>query len=93
MPKGGDKWNADYSERTLTNVNLFDVSVVTSPAYGGNATNVDARSAQYVVTQDWRSKHNAALAKLNAIVAADKAAALADSDEAERVIQIWLDED
>jgi HK97 family phage prohead protease len=75
VPKGGDKWSADYSTRTLTDVDLFDVSVVTDPAYGGGATSVDARqlrAAQYVVTDAWRSKHMAALAKLERQLASEK---------------------
>jgi HK97 family phage prohead protease len=72
---GGEKWNADYSKRTLTDVDLFDVSVVTNPAYGGAATSVDARqlrSAQYVATANWRARHNAALAKLERDIRNDK---------------------
>jgi uncharacterized protein len=97
VPKGGDKWSKDYSTRTLTDVDLFDVSVVTNPAYGNDATTVDARqlrSAQYVATQDWRSKHAAALAKLAPIIAADRAALAeqAISDAAEREIQEWLED-
>lgn len=34
IPKGGDRWSADGSERTLTKINLHEVSVVTGfPAY------------------------------------------------------------
>jgi HK97 family phage prohead protease len=96
-PKG-QQWNADYSKRTLTDVDLFDVSVVTNPAYGGGATSVDARqlrSAHYVATQDWRSKHAAALAKLAPVIAADKAALAEDEqiEAAARDFQRWLDED
>ncbi len=40
VPEDGDEWDGD--ERTLRNVNLLDVSVVTHPAYPGTA--VDARS-------------------------------------------------
>jgi uncharacterized protein len=74
----GETWSKDYSKRTLTDVDLFDVSVVTNPAYGGDATSVDARSATYVVTQDWRSKHAAALAKLAPVIAADRTAIAAE---------------
>lgn len=98
VPKGGDKWNADYSKRTLTNVDLFDVSIVTSPAYGGDATSVAARqlrSAQYVATQDWRSKHASALARLAPVIAADRALLAEDEqiEAAARDFQRWLDED
>jgi HK97 family phage prohead protease len=78
VPEGGDKWSADYTKRTLTDVDLIDVSVVTNPAYGGDATSVAARSAQYVATQDWQARHAAALAKLAPVIAADKAALAAD---------------
>jgi HK97 family phage prohead protease len=89
----GQKWSADYSKRTLTDVDLFDVSVVADPAYGGDATSVDARqlrSAQYVATQDWRAKHAAALARLAPLIAADKAALAADTTTSAR--QQYLDE-
>ncbi|HEY7824806.1 MAG TPA: HK97 family phage prohead protease, partial [Acidimicrobiia bacterium] len=34
VPRGGDKWSGDGSERTLTGINLHEVSVVTGfPAY------------------------------------------------------------
>jgi phage head maturation protease len=34
VPRGGDKWNGDGSERVLTGINLHEVSVVTGfPAY------------------------------------------------------------
>lgn len=40
---GGESWNRDYSERTVLEVDeLYDVSVVTSPAYLD--TSVDARN-------------------------------------------------
>jgi HK97 family phage prohead protease len=52
---GGDKWDdakdergQRFSRRTLTNLNLFDVAVVTRPAYPGS-TNVGARSSAVVV--------------------------------------------
>ncbi len=93
VAKGGETWSKDYSKRTLTDVDLFDVSVVTNPAYGGAATTVAARqlrSAQYVATQDWRSKHAAALAKLAPVIAADRAALAADTTTSAR--QQYLDE-
>ncbi len=77
----GQQWNADYRKRTITDADLFDVSVVTDPAYGDGATSVAARqlrSAQYVATQDWRRRHAAALARLAAVIAADKAALAED---------------
>ena len=34
VPKGGDSWNADYTERTVSEIALFEVSPVTGfPAY------------------------------------------------------------
>jgi HK97 family phage prohead protease len=79
----GQKWSADYSKRTLTDVDLFDVSVVTDPAYGGDATSVAARQlrcGQYAATMDWRSKHAAALARLAPVIAADRATLAADTE-------------
>jgi uncharacterized protein len=91
VPKGGDKWNSDYSKRTLTDVDLFDVSVVTDPAYGDAATSVDARGL-YVLATDTRAAQLDALAK---VVAADKQwlAEEAKREAADREIQRWLDED
>lgn len=41
---GGDEWNADFTERTIHEVDkLFDVSVMTYPAY--TATSIGVRSA------------------------------------------------
>jgi uncharacterized protein len=94
VPKGGDTWNRDYSKRTLTDVDLFDVSVVTDPAYGDDATSVDARQkrGRYVLATDTRAAQLAALAK---VVAADKQwlADEAKREAADREIQRWLDED
>jgi uncharacterized protein len=91
VPKGGDTWNSDYSKRTLTDVDLFDVSVVTDPAYGDAATSVDARGL-YVLATDTRAAQLDALAK---VVAADKQwlAEEAKREAADREIQRWLDED
>jgi uncharacterized protein len=54
-PDGGDTWDDAKDEnghlfvrRTLTNVNLHDVSVVTNPAYPGS-TSVGARSSAVIV--------------------------------------------
>ncbi|MGO8810998.1 MAG: HK97 family phage prohead protease [Candidatus Sulfotelmatobacter sp.] len=53
VPDGGDDWDTDtddngvrFSRRTLRDVTLRDVSVVTHPAYP--STNVGARSCDYV---------------------------------------------
>jgi HK97 family phage prohead protease len=43
VPENGQQWSADCTQRTLTDVDLMDVSVVTYPAY--NTTSVSARSA------------------------------------------------
>jgi HK97 family phage prohead protease len=42
--KGGDKWSGDGKTRTLLDVNLNDVSIVTTPAYP-SGTSVSVRSA------------------------------------------------
>jgi HK97 family phage prohead protease len=68
---GGQTWTADRARRTLTDVDLFDVSVVTNPAYP-SGTKVDARSAQYVV--DWRTRALNRAAEIGRLVAADRAA-------------------
>jgi len=84
---GGDVWNDARTQRTLIDIaKLYDVSVVCYPAYT-TGTSVDARqlrsAAQYVAPQDWRSKHMAALAKLELEIANDKfAAALEDAKQA-----------
>ena len=71
----GEKWSKDYTARTLTDVDLLDISVVTNPAYD-KGTAVDARSAPlYVLPQDWRSRHLAALTVIERAIAADKQAA------------------
>jgi HK97 family phage prohead protease len=41
----GDQWNKQRTERTLTDVDLMDVSAVTYPAY--EATSVSARSRRF----------------------------------------------
>jgi len=35
VPKGGDEWNVDGTERTLREVSLHEVSIVAFPAYDG----------------------------------------------------------
>jgi HK97 family phage prohead protease len=41
VPRGGDKWSPDGSRRTLTEVRLHEVSVVTGqPAYAATSANV-----------------------------------------------------
>ena len=70
----GEQWNGD--KRTLTDVNLFDVSAVCYPAYP-QGTHVDARAEQrcahYVVTDNWRARIEARLAQLAQVVATDRA--------------------
>ena len=89
---GGETWSQGI--RTLTDVDLFDISVVCYPAYT-QGTSVAARNqrsaAQYTATPDWRSKHNAALARLAPVIAAD-AEELAHERRMEE-FQRWLDED
>jgi HK97 family phage prohead protease len=78
LDPGGDEWNGARNQRTLIDIaKLYDVSAVCNPAYP-QGTTVAARSAQYVASTDWRSKHMAALAKLAPVIAADKAALAAD---------------
>tara|TARA_R110000772_G_scaffold124792_4_gene231392 strand:- start:745 stop:1290 length:546 start_codon:yes stop_codon:yes gene_type:complete len=44
VPTGGERWNASRTERTLTDIDLLEISVVSSwPAYEG--TSVTARAA------------------------------------------------
>jgi hypothetical protein len=43
VPDGGDEWNETGTERTLRNVDLKDVAIVSIPAYSGTA--VAAREA------------------------------------------------
>lgn len=43
VPRGGDEWTPDGATRTLREVNLFEVSVVTFPAY--EATSATVRAA------------------------------------------------
>jgi HK97 family phage prohead protease len=45
VPKGGDMWNADYSERTISEIALHEVSPVTGfPAYRSTTASVRALS-------------------------------------------------
>jgi HK97 family phage prohead protease len=43
VPAGGDSWSEDGSERTLNSVRLFEVSVVSWPAYTATAGTVAVR--------------------------------------------------
>jgi len=81
------QWNADRTRRTITEADLFDVSVVCYPAYDkgtavqarSNMVVAGARVGTYPVTQaDWSVRHAAALAALAPVIAADKAALAAD---------------
>jgi hypothetical protein len=47
-----DAQGRSFSCRTVKRAKLFDVSAVTHPAYGGTATAVSARSADYLVGGD-----------------------------------------
>jgi HK97 family phage prohead protease len=70
-PEGGDSFDEVKDERsgkrmvlrTLKDVDLFDVSAVTNPAYGDGATNVSARSFDYTLTK----RNDLFLAELTAI--------------------------
>jgi uncharacterized protein len=44
VPRGGDEWNQDGSERTLKSVRLFEVSVVGWPAYEATAGSTAVRA-------------------------------------------------
>ena len=43
VPKGGDEWNADGTERTLREVRLHEVSIVAFPAYTATAGTASVR--------------------------------------------------
>jgi len=72
VPEGGDEWSRDYRKRTLRNVNLLDISVVTYASYPG-ATSVGARSANGtgapkhggIYTLDWKVAIAMRLAELD----------------------------
>ena len=49
VPTGGDSWNADGSQRSLNQVNLHEVSIVSFPAY--EATTVQMRSVDASVLE------------------------------------------
>jgi hypothetical protein len=58
-PDGGDVWEdvnerggVRYVRRTIKNADLFDCSVVTTPAYGNGATKVVARSGVVIPTRE-----------------------------------------
>lgn len=44
VPKGGDSWNQDGTERTLKSVRLFEVSIVAWPAYSATQGTATVRS-------------------------------------------------
>lgn len=48
VPSGGDEWNEDGTERTLTSVRLGEVSVVSQPAYGSTEGTVAVRGLDRV---------------------------------------------
>jgi HK97 family phage prohead protease len=46
VPEGGDKWNDDYSRRTIYKIDqIFDVSPVTYPAYSDTSVALRSRDA------------------------------------------------
>lgn len=51
VPKGGDSWNEDGSRRTLREVRLHEVSVVTFPAYEATSAQVRDYSALAIRAQ------------------------------------------
>jgi len=48
VPSGGDDWSSDGSERTLNSVRLFEVSLVSWPAYSSTAGTVSVRGLDKV---------------------------------------------
>lgn len=48
VPRGGDEWNADGSERTLREVRLHEVSIVAFPAYSATAGTTTVRGLDVV---------------------------------------------
>jgi HK97 family phage prohead protease len=52
VPRGGDTWSSDGGRRTLTEVRLFEVSVVTGqPAYAGTSAGVRKLAARVAVDE------------------------------------------
>jgi uncharacterized protein len=48
VPKGGDEWSADGSERTLREIKLHEVSIVAFPAYTSTAGTTSVRGLDKV---------------------------------------------
>jgi HK97 family phage prohead protease len=48
VPRGGDEWNEDGSERTLKSVRLFEVSVVGWPAFPATAGSTAVRALDQI---------------------------------------------
>ncbi len=79
-PESGQRWENRNGkvQRTLLDVDLFDVSACTYPAYP-QGTSVSARSFDYrLSTADIDVFHRAELRRLSHLVAADKIAATQD---------------
>jgi HK97 family phage prohead protease len=51
VPKGGDDWNEDGSQRTLNEVMLHEVSIVSFPAYAGTAGTASVRGLAKVAAR------------------------------------------
>ena len=60
VPRGGDEWNSDFTERTVTEFRLHEVSVVTFPAY--TQTSVSARSLAMFEAESGRDRDDLASA-------------------------------
>lgn len=60
VPRGGDAWNSDFTERTVLALRLHEVSVVTFPAYV--QTSVSARSLAMFEAESGRDREDLATA-------------------------------
>jgi len=61
VPRGGDKWSDDGSQRTLTQVRLHETSIVTFPAYTATSASVRSVDALADKTGEDAEALNAAL--------------------------------
>lgn len=104
VPEGGDDWKQDgrTTLRTVRKAKLFELGPVLFPAYPKGtsvAARTEMRSLNYMLdlghkTTSWRARHDAALARLAPIIAADKAAIAEDQEFDRRMRQQreWLED-